>query len=246
MRPSRTALAVAMAVVAGACSNGQSRPVPEIPGDVAETSTAAVESTSSTPSSTTSTTTTTTATATSTTLDPAALIVAEQFSGVNFPAASLPTEAGSINNNRSPADTEEDRALIDAFSEVVTVFMEVQQAPSDTAAYETAPFTDEIRDRAIEAASVRAAANQVLDISEGLTLRPYVVEQDDPTIGLVYDCPINAAVWRDADSGEAAEPSNGWPQVGAPGVESGTGYLFELVEDRWVFSASWSEPGACG
>lgn len=230
-------------VLAAGCSSEEAPVLPELPGadDVEDT----VVEESTTTSTTTSTTSTITST-TTTTLDPTALIVAEQFPGVTFPAASLPTEAGSINNNRAPAESETELALIAAWVEVVNAAVHVQGDPSDLALYDEIPLTAEARDRFIATAEAQVAANQVLDVSAGLTVRPYVVEQEDPGLGLIYDCSINASVMRDAETGEPAEPSTGLPQVGAPGIERGVGYLFELEDESWVLSSAFSEPGACG
>ena len=136
--------------------------------------------------------------------------------------------------------------VIAAFVDVANAAISVQQDPSDTTAYALAPLASDLRASVTESAQARAAAGQVLDVSAGLTVRPYVVEQEDPSLGLVYDCSINAAVWRDETSGEPVEASTGWPQVGAPGIERGVGYLFELSGGEWLLTSAFTEPGACG
>ena len=68
----------------------------------------------------------------------------------------------------------------------------------------------------------RTELNQVLDISGGLTSRPYVIEDDDGDSdrAIVWDCQIDATFWKDVDTGVKAPP-DAYPNVGPPGVEIG-------------------------
>lgn len=236
-------LLVALMLVSAACSDDEPVELPGIPDD--ETEQAAEDSG---PTSTTSTSTTTpeaATTTTSSTLAPDALVVAEQFPGVTFPAAELPTEAGSINNNRAPAETEKERALIAAFVAWVNASMEANTSvPASFTPLEGLPTTEERATSLREGYAAAEARGETLDVSGGLTVRPYVVEQEDPNMGLVYDCSINASIWR-AEDGTQLDARSGWPQVGPPGVELGFGYSFELVDDVWVLTSVFSEPGAC-
>ena len=63
------------------------------------------------------------------------------------------------------------------------------------------PISDEMRSRENSGLVERTQLNQVLDISGGMTLRPYVVENDDPTRAFVWDCQIDATFWKDKDTG---------------------------------------------
>lgn len=232
---------VVAALFTAACSDSEPDALPEIPGDEVEHT-----DDGSTSTSTSSTTTSSTTSSTSTSAPSDALIVVEQFPGVTFPAASLLTEADSVNNNRAPATSEKDLALIDAFVAWVNASMEANTSvPASFAPLEGLPTTAERAASLRDGFAAAGARGETLDASGGLTVRPYVVEQADPNLGLVYDCSINAAVWRASDGSELATRS-GWPQVGPPGVELGFGYLFELVDGVWVLTSVFSEVGACG
>ncbi|MBK8334687.1 MAG: hypothetical protein IPL07_20545 [Acidimicrobiaceae bacterium] len=90
----------------------------------------------------------------------------------------------------------------------------------------------------------RTQKNQVLDISGGMTLRPYVVENDDPTRAFVWDCQIDATFWKDKDTGAKAPP-DAWPNNGPPGVEVGISAVMVLVEGEWLLDDGGLEPRAC-
>jgi hypothetical protein len=91
----------------------------------------------------------------------------------------------------------------------------------------------------------RTNLNQVLDISGGATLRPYVVENQDPNRAFVWDCTIDATFWKDKDSGEKAPPEAGWPNVGAPGAQVGAVAVLVLVDGKWLLDDGGPEPKAC-
>ena len=92
----------------------------------------------------------------------------------------------------------------------------------------------------------RTALNQVLDISGGITLRPYVVEDDDgdPDRVFVWDCQIDATFWKDIDTGEKAPP-DAFPNAGPPGVETGVVAVMVNVDGRWLLDEGALEPQAC-
>ena len=107
-----------------------------------------------------------------------------------------------------------------------------------------APISDEMRSRENSGLVERTQLNQVLDISGGMTLRPYVVENDDPTRAFVWDCQIDATFWKDKDTGAKAPP-DAWPNNGPPGVEVGISAVMVLVEGEWLLDDGGLEPRAC-
>jgi hypothetical protein len=107
-------------------------------------------------------------------------------------------------------------------------------------------LTDKARGAIESGIAERTTRNQVLDISGGLTLRPYVVEDDDgdPNRVFVWDCQIDATFWKDADSGEKAPP-DAFPNAGPPGVEIGVVAVLVNVDGAWLLDEGGLEPQAC-
>lgn len=164
-----------------------------------------------------------------------------------IPPAPLETDPASPNNQR--VVTPDQQPIIDAYrAGVEAENLTYARWPLDPASPEltAAPFTDKARG-AIEAGiAERTTRNQVLDISGGLTLRPYVVEDDDgdPNRVFVWDCQIDATFWKDADTGDKAPP-DAFPNAGPPGVEIGVVAVLVNVGGQWLLDEGGLEPQAC-
>jgi len=60
----------------------------------------------------------------------------------------------------------------------------------------------------------------------------------------VWDCQIDATFWKDVDSGEKAPP-DAYPNVGPPGVETGTETVMVRVDGMWLVDSGSVEERAC-
>ena len=238
-------------VVAGCSSDGTADPetTPAIPS--ASTLDSSVP-TSTSPASTTSAADTTAAPTTSnaTTVQPASTAPPPTTSptpSTLIPQAPLETDPASPNNQR--VVTPEQQPIIDAYrTGVEAENLTYARWPLDPASPEltAAPFTDKARGAIESGIAERTTRNQVLDISGGLTLRPYVVEDDDgdPNRVFVWDCQIDATFWKDADTGEKAPP-DAFPNAGPPGVEIGVVAVLVNVDGQWLLDEGGLEPQAC-
>ena len=237
---------VVAALVLGACSSGDSsNGDPTVPIPTAGTSPNITTSTSTSSSDPpTGSTTTSTSPATS-----------------NAPTATATTTGGPTTTLVRPADLVTDpddpnnlhtslpehQPIIDAYVAAINAeLITYSQWPLDPTSTELmgAPISDEMRSRENSGLVERTQLNQVLDISGGMTLRPYVVENDDPTRAFVWDCQIDATFWKDNDSGAKAPP-DAWPNNGPPGVEVGVSAVMVLVEGEWLLDDGGLEPRAC-
>ena len=244
MMRSRPAFIVVAALVLGACSSGDSSngdltvPIPTA-GTVSST-TGVPDSTLSTESSQGSTTSTgpptsSAPTTTSTSGPPTTLIR----------PADLVTDPNDPNNLH--ASLPEHQPIIDAYVAAISAeLITYSRWPLDPTSTELmgAPISDAMRSRENSGLVERTQLNQVLDISGGMTLRPYVVENDDPTRAFVWDCQIDATFWKDKDTGAKAPP-DAWPNNGPPGVEVGISAVMVLVEGEWLLDDGGLEPRAC-
>jgi hypothetical protein len=244
MMRSRPAFIVVAALVLGACSSGDSSngdltvPIPTA-GTVSST-TGVPDSTLSTESSQVSTTSTgpptsSAPTTTSTSGPPTTLIR----------PADLVTDPNDPNNLH--ASLPEHQPIIDAYVAAISAeLITYSRWPLDPTSTELmgAPISDAMRSRENSGLVERTQLNQVLDISGGMTLRPYVVENDDPTRAFVWDCQIDATFWKDKDTGAKAPP-DAWPNNGPPGVEVGISAVMVLVEGEWLLDDGGLEPRAC-
>jgi hypothetical protein len=225
-----------------ACTSdgGDTISTPAIPADPFEvaTSSTPAESTSTSsavPSSTTGATEppgTTAATATTTTT-------------TQIPLAALVTDPNDPNNLHTSLP--EQQPIVDAYLAAVQAqLFTFARWPLDPRSPElvAAPITANILASQNTGMIERTAKNQVLDISGGITLRPYVVENDDPNKAFVWDCQIDATFWKDRDTGEKAPP-DAWPNAGPPGVETGVVAVLILVDGRWLLDDGGVEPQAC-
>jgi hypothetical protein len=123
------------------------------------------------------------------------------------------------------------------------------KAPIDvrSAGLVAAPVTGKLLDSYEEGAAYRNERNEVLDISGGITFRPYIVEDTDgdPNRVFVYDCQIDATVWRNRDTGAPAPPDQNWPNVGVPGVAFGGLAIMIQQDGRWLVDEGYADPSAC-
>ena len=231
---------VVAALVLGACSSGDSsNGDPTVPIPTAATSltstTSADSTTTSTGSASSDASTSTTSSSTRTNGPPTTLIR----------PADLVTDPNDPNNLHTSLP--EHQPIIDAYVAAINAeLITYSQWPLDPTSTELmgAPISDEMRSRENSGLVERTQLNQVLDISGGMTLRPYVVENDDPTRAFVWDCQIDATFWKDKDTGAKAPP-DAWPNNGPPGVEVGISAVMVLVEGEWLLDDGGLEPRAC-
>ncbi|MEL6893914.1 MAG: hypothetical protein AAFP84_20155 [Actinomycetota bacterium] len=171
-----------------------------------------------------------------------------QAAGFDFPPAALRTDPASPNNNR--VIEPEDEPIIAAYLEAATaqnLMFSEWPLNARNPVLVGAPFTPELLEGFEVGVANRTDLNHVLDVSEGLTARPYVIDDDDgdPSRAIVWDCQIDATFWKDVDTGEKAPPGGGYPNVGAPGVEVGTSTELVLRDGRWLVNSGAAEERAC-
>ncbi len=237
---------VVAALVVSACSSGDSsNGDPTVPIPTAGTSPTSTTSTS-TPSSqpATASTTTSTSSATSDTPTSAPTTTGGPPTTLIRPA-DLVTDPNDPNNLHTSLP--EHQPIIDAYIAAVNAqLITYSRWPLDPTSPElaAAPITEQVLQANNDGMVERTQKNQVLDISGGVTLRPYVVENDDPTRAFVWDCQIDATFWKDKDTGEKAPP-DAWPNMGPPGVETGVVAVLVLVDGRWLLDDGGLEPQAC-
>ncbi len=248
MRRSHAAFSfiVVAALVVSACSSGDSsNGDPTVPIPTAGTSPTSTTSTS-TPSSqpATASTTTSTSSATSDTPTSAPTTTGGPPTTLIRPA-DLVTDPNDPNNLHTSLP--EHQPIIDAYIAAVNAqLITYSRWPLDPTSPElaAAPITEQVLQANNDGMVERTQKNQVLDISGGVTLRPYVVENEDPTRAFVWDCQIDATFWKDKDTGEKAPP-DAWPNMGPPGVETGVVAVMVLVDGRWLLDDGGLEPQAC-
>lgn len=232
---------VVAALVLGACSSGDSsNGDPTVPIPTAATSltstTSADSTTTSTGSASSDASTSTTSSSTTTTNGPPTTLIRP---------ADLVTDPNDPNNLH--ASLPEHQPIIGAYlAGVYAQLITYSRWPLDPTSPElaAAPITERVLQANNDGMVERTQKNQVLDISGGVTLRPYVVENDDPTRAFVWDCQIDATFWKDKDTGEKAPP-DAWPNLGPPGVETGVVAVMVLVDGRWLLDDGGLEPQAC-
>lgn len=192
--------------------------------------------------------TTTSVAATSTATDPPASTTTDAAPpGTAIPQAPAQLDPDDPNNQRTVAP--EDAPIVDAYRGAVEAeLLTYSRWPLDPESPEllNGPFTAEVMEPIRAGIADRSALNQVLDISGGITLRPYVIEDDDgdPDRVFVWDCQIDATFWKDVDTGEKAPP-DAFPNAGPPGVETGVVAVMVKVDGRWLLDEGALEPQAC-
>jgi hypothetical protein len=241
----QSGLLVAIAIIGAGCSSGDgdATSTPPIPTDpIVDT---APDNTTSTSNSTPTTSTSTSSSTTSPIPTTDAPATTEATPTTLIRPADLETDPNDPNNLHTSLP--EQQPILDAYiaatnAELITY----SRWPLDPTSAEllAAPLSSDMRDRENSGLVERAQLNQVLDISGGMTLRPYVVETEDPTRAFVWDCQIDATFWKDKDTGEKAPPDV-WPNAGPPGVEIGVVAVLVLVDDEWLLDDGGLEPQAC-
>jgi hypothetical protein len=151
--------------------------------------------------------------------------------------ADLVTDPNSDNNRR--AVRPEEQPILDAYRRALEATnIAISRWPLDSTdpVLKTAPVTERWREAVTRFAAERSQKNLVLDISGGLTSRPYVLDSIDssPTRAIVWDCQVDATFWKDRGTGERSAPEPGFPNVGAPGAQVGLAAVMILVDGRWL------------
>lgn len=164
-----------------------------------------------------------------------------------IPPVPAPLDPDDANNQRVVEPDEE--PIVAAYRQAVEAeLLTYSRWPLDPESPElvNGPFTARVMEPIRQGIADRTELNQVLDISSGITLRPYVVEDDDgdPNRAFVWDCQIDATFWKDVETGEKAPP-DAFPNAGPPGVETGVVAVMVNVDGRWLLDEGALEPQAC-
>jgi hypothetical protein len=162
--------------------------------------------------------------------------------------ADLVTDPNDPNNQHTV--TPEQQPIVDAYRAAVeaeNVTYSNWPLDAQSPGLVGGPFNAKVMGPIAAAIAERTGLNQVLDISGGLTLRPYVVEDNDgdPNRVFVWDCQIDATFWKDKDTGQKAPPDSSFPNVGSPGVELGVVAVMVNVGGRWLLDEGGLESRAC-
>jgi hypothetical protein len=107
-----------------------------------------------------------------------------------------------------------------------------------------APVTAESLASEQDALQGRLARGEVLDVSQGITFRPYVVGPVTDTATL-FDCELAGHYWKKADTGDLVPPNEIWPAGPGHIVELGLRVDFVRRGGRWLWDTSQIDPGAC-
>ena len=242
-----------ISLIALGCSSGDSAdpsstPAPPTTTDAPTTDPPTTTSTSTIQSPDNSTTTTSAAPSTAVTTEaPDPTTTQAPPPNTAIPQAQAPLDPDDPNSQRTVAP--EDQPVVDAYRKAVEAeLLTYSRWPLDSESPElvTGPFTARVMEPIRQGIVDRTALNQVLDISGGITLRPYVIEDDDgdPNRVFVWDCQIDATFWKDVDTGEKAPP-DAFPNAGPPGVETGVVAVMVNVDGRWLLDEGALEPQAC-
>jgi len=242
-----------VSLIAMGCSSGDSAepivtPAPPTTADASTTTEPAPRSTSTTEppdETTTSEAPGATAVTTGPPLDPTTTEATPPSTAI--PRAPAPIDPDDPNNQRTILPEHE--SMIDAYRRAVEAeLLTYSRWPLDAESPElvNGPFTAKVMEPIRQGIADRTALNQVLDIGDGITLRPYVIEDDyaDPNRVFVWDCQIDATFWKDVDTGEKAPP-DAFPNVGAPGVDTGVVAVMVNVDGQWLLDEGALEPRAC-
>lgn len=193
------------------------------------------------------TTTSSAAASTTATTEAPSSTTTEAAPSTAIPQAPAPLDPDDPNNQRTVAP--EEQPIVEAYRRAVEAeLVTYSRWPLDPESPElvNGPFTARVMEPIRQGIADRTALNQVLDISGGITLRPYVVEDDDgdPDRVFVWDCQIDATFWKDVDTGEKAPP-DAFPNAGPPGVATGVVAVMVNVDGRWLLDQGALEPQAC-
>jgi hypothetical protein len=240
----------------GACSSGDDStsptvPLPTLPPTTGASTTASTSSPPTrrtTPPSTTALnppptiTNPTTSPTTSVVLPTVTTLVPEVPRELLSPEQADPT---SPDNNR-PVLPEQLPVLEAHLSAIQANTLASSQWPIDPDAPELigAPLTPDTLARIQQSLRERLTQHEVLDVSQGVTFRPYVIGPVTDT-AVVYDCELAGHYWKNADTGELVTPTEVWPAGPGHIVQVGLRVDMVLRDGRWLVNGSQIDPAAC-
>jgi hypothetical protein len=241
-RRSSSALLVVLALAAAGCNDDSITGPTAPPPDDGETT--AVTNTTTASSSTTDAASSSTDIGPTTTARPALPTVS-----TIIPQVPAPLDPNDPNNRLAPPDTPEEIAIIAAYIEGLDIGIAVRTAPAnpDDPRLLDAPLTADVISRTRQGIAEDIAAGRVLDVSGGITYRPYITGYaPGDTEAVVFDCQLDATVWRSIETGEIVDPpSAGFPNSG-PDTATEVGIAARLVLDdgRWLMTSTSTSGGA--
>jgi hypothetical protein len=244
--------ALTLSLLAAACSDGGgASPTVPLPTNPPTTQ----------PASTSSPAKTTTPTTSTTTLNPPPSITAPPTS-VQTTATLPPVETlvPTVNPDlmtaaqRDPSDPNNSRLILPEHVPVLDAYLRAIQAstfvsstwPINTDAPElvSAPLTSEALAAIQQAGRERLARGEVLNVSQGVTFRPYGVGPVSDH-AVVMDCEIAGHYWMKAATGELIPPDEIWPA--GPGHIVNVGLRVQMVmrDGQWLVDIAPIDPSAC-
>jgi hypothetical protein len=248
VRRALTAATVAWLITAAAgCDDSSTTGPTAPPPDDGETTAVAT-----TPTTTTTTTPDTTGTdeTTSTTAGSGGLPTVSTI----IPQVPGELDPSDPNNQRfTTPDDPEQQAIIAAYLEAsdrIAAFYATFPLDPASPVVAEGPFTPAAKEtlRRIST-TANELTRRILDVSGGYTNRPYIIgytEGADEAV--VFDCALDATVWRDPATGDKIDPSPvpGYPNTG-PDIASQAPVSAEMVkiDGKWLMDTSEEQPGAC-
>lgn len=166
--------------------------------------------------------------------------------------------AGSLTRGQlNPLSVDNSREILPEHLPIIEAYLTVLQgeyqvistAPIDPDApfLATEPVTEESRAPVRSALARRRDLGHVLDVSQGVTFRPYVVGPVTDT-AVLYDCELAGHYWVFAETGELVPPDEVW--VGGPSriEEVGVRYnmVYRTVAGSSAIAASTHQPAREG
>jgi hypothetical protein len=253
-RARRTALVagLGLSLIVSACSsNGGASPTVPLPTNPPTTPPPATSSTSSTSTSTTSTTllnpppsiTSPPTSAPPTIVLPSVDTLVPEVS----PQLLSPQQADPASANNSRPVLPDQLPVLEAYLSSIQATTKVSSTwPIDPQSplLLGAAITPEGIQQFQEASAGRLARGEVLNVSQGVTFRPYVVGPVTDT-ATVMDCELAGHYWVKAATGEPLPPNEIWPAGPGHIVEVGLRETFVLRDGRWLSASSQIDPAAC-
>ena len=257
MRPRSALAVVAMLVVLVACSDDDDAAAPPVP-------TASTDSTSesSAESETTPQSTSTIPESTTSELNPVPTTPPPPSTTTIGTVAlpPVPTLVPQVPDElltpeqRDPFNVNNSRPILPEHVPVIEAHLRALQASTFVASNRPlnpdapelvgAPFTPDALRRAQGGIREALDANEVLNVTQGVTFRPYAVEVAADR-AVVLDCEIAGHYWTDVDSGEALPPDDIWPAGPGRIVEVGLREELVLRDGAWLVDSSRIDSGAC-
>jgi hypothetical protein len=266
-RPRRLALACGLSMtMLVACSSARSS-APSVPLPTLAPSTLPTQSSSTSttvlqrPPPITDPATTTTASASTTILNPPPTITFPATSTTTSvalpPVTTLVPEVSAdllSPTERDPADPNNSRPIqpdqvpvIEAHLRLLQLGTKVSSTwpiDADSPLLLEAPLTPENLRSVQDAARGRLAMGEVLNVSQGVTFRPYVVGPVTDT-ATVMDCELAGHYWVKADTGEPIPPTEIWPASPGHIVQVGLRETWTLRNGQWLVLEQVIDPSAC-